>query len=168
VQANQGERAIFNTKTEALAAAGMALAQRLNERVMSKTIKNDYERLSPAVFARILGEININPTDFCWMHGMRYDRLMRWIEGMEDIPAWLRPVMAAYLVPEALDRAWEEAELATTPRPRKPRPVEEKREHTPPLDEVEIDADNPNGDGENIEWLTPEQHRAKHDRGGYG
>lgn len=111
-----GQFAFFATEDAAMAAAATALCNALNNRVFKTGRIYDYERLRPADFSMALTHLGLSPFDFARMHGNRHDRVMKWIDGKEDIPPWVRPVLAAYGFPEALYAAQEEADRATKVR----------------------------------------------------
>jgi len=129
-----------------------------------------HKRITASDFKAELDRQNLSLPAFTRIWCQNLSKTKRWANGQEDIPTWVPIALTLMTLPDAMRTARTAAAAMIERDTLNPHlgafPYQRVREM--PLDEVEIDADDPKGDGENIEWLTPEQHRAKHDRGGYG
>lgn len=74
------------------------------------TRRFEYERMSAAEFAAELLSIDMKPLAFARIFGFEEKRIRGWMTGVQDIPIWVRPVMAVLKnVPGAIPEARQAA-----------------------------------------------------------
>lgn len=69
----------------------------------------EYTRMTPSDFSDDLKELDLKLVDFCMITGHRYERVLKWLKGDEDIPPHLPVLMALLKLPGAIDVAREQA-----------------------------------------------------------
>lgn len=84
-----GNVALFDTADEAEYEAMRAMIAVLNTRSMSlrgRDKREWYRKLTPAELAVLIGKAGITPTFFAYLYGTDPSRVLKWLEGLEDIP----------------------------------------------------------------------------------
>jgi DNA-binding transcriptional regulator YiaG len=99
-----GRPKIEQYEGDAYAEAGLALCRALNGRSRSKTSRG-YQRLDGAEFAGLLGDAGVTPAEFAIIFGTRTDRVVDWLDDVEDIPHAARTLLALLALPGAVSIA---------------------------------------------------------------
>ncbi|SCM79866.1 conserved hypothetical protein [uncultured Pleomorphomonas sp.] len=82
-----GEAAVrFNTENGAEIAALKAFARLYDSRTVDTRKAGGYRRLTGAKLAVLLNDIDITPTYFAEIAGVPQSRVMKWLDGEQDIP----------------------------------------------------------------------------------
>ena len=76
----------FSTEAEATAAAERALAQKMSSRRVETKRKGEYTRMSGEQLAVALARANMNPHTFARVYGVPQARVIKWIDGEQEIP----------------------------------------------------------------------------------
>ena len=69
-----------------------------------------HKRLTAEEFSAALDAHGLSPNQFRRIYGTGGNTVGKWLDGSDDIPAWVAPVVASWAVPEALQAARSEAE----------------------------------------------------------
>jgi DNA-binding transcriptional regulator YiaG len=83
---------VFATEEKAIAAANQAVVSMLQRRLVDSRKPAETRKITPAEFAILLAEANITPTWFAELFGTTQERVIGWIDGVQDVPH------AAYLL----------------------------------------------------------------------
>ena len=81
-----GAPAIFSNEVQAEFAALRALFRLLTSRTTDTRKAGGYKRISGAEFAMLLNEAGVTPTLFAEIYGVPQARVMKWLDGEQDIP----------------------------------------------------------------------------------
>lgn len=113
----QGQPRYFDSAEDAEVEARRVLFAVLNSRKRDSSKPERYRRLTGPEFAVLLAEASLTPTFFAYLYGTSPDRVMKWIDGVEDVP---HPAMLMLEImkqrPEAVDIAERATEAVTTTR----------------------------------------------------
>lgn len=110
----------YNTEAEAEHGAARTLFRILNGvRRNARSGKHDsYRKLTGPEFATLLSTANITPNLFAYLYGTRQQRVLKWIDGAEDIPHPVRILLELFIAdPKNIDRAESVTDGVTTPIP---------------------------------------------------
>lgn len=77
---------LFDTEREAEIAAMEAMLRVYDSRTIDDRKAGGYSRMTGAQLAVLLDEINITPTYFAEIAGVPQSRVMKWLDGEQDIP----------------------------------------------------------------------------------
>lgn len=83
---HDGKVALFDTEREAEISALEAFARVFDARTIDTRKAGGYVRLTGAELAVLLDQINITPTYFAEISGVPQHRVMKWLDGEQDIP----------------------------------------------------------------------------------
>jgi hypothetical protein len=101
---DDGSIAVLDTEDEAVAAAGEDLCKAMNER--SKfSYRHNYRRMGGAELAVKLAELDIGPASLAIMYGTQQDRVIKWLDGAEDVPWPVSLLLHLFEDGAALERA---------------------------------------------------------------
>lgn len=115
---SHGRPLVFATEAEANAAAGQTLCDTLNSRVRDRKDRKDvYQRMTPVEVANGIADAGVSWTWFAWIYGTHTQRVMKWIEGDEDVPHPVRVVLALLRLPGAVEEAERITSIVTERRP---------------------------------------------------
>lgn len=101
----RGQLVTFATAEEAETAALRALFGLLVSRTTDTRKAGGYERMTPAEFAVALDAADITPTYFAEIYGVPQHRVMKWLDGEQDIPHSVRVLVELLKVPMNFDMA---------------------------------------------------------------
>lgn len=102
----------FDNEALAKAAAGEALCDAMNHRVRGRN-SHGYRRIGGAELAVRLAELQLSPAAFARIVGWDQAKVMRWIDGEENVPHVVRIALEMMLeTPGALQVAVETTEQA--------------------------------------------------------
>lgn len=110
-----GRRAVFSTEDAAYRSAGTNLCDFLNHRTRSRSSHNTI-RLGGAELAFTLRSADLSPAQLAKIFGTRTDRVLKWIDGAEDIPHAVRILLALLHLPGAKELAMTTTENVTIER----------------------------------------------------
>ncbi|MBG19393.1 MAG: hypothetical protein CML31_05420 [Rhizobiales bacterium] len=84
---------VFETESQVTAreAACVALVGLLESRVVDPRRAGGYRRMSAANLGSVLAEIDITPTYFAELIGVPQARIIKWLDGEQDIPHYVWP-----------------------------------------------------------------------------
>lgn len=80
----------FRKQEDAELAAAQAMIRVLNSRNSRASMVGGYTRMTPAEFASALAESDITPSAFSLIYGVKPDRVLGWLDGVQDIPHAVR------------------------------------------------------------------------------
>lgn len=86
VRGREGKIRLFGSEPEAEAAARQAVLAVYESRTVDTRKAGGYRRLTGAELAGLLDKIDITPTYFAELYGVPQSRVMKWIDGEQDIP----------------------------------------------------------------------------------
>ncbi|QYM73239.1 hypothetical protein K1X45_01970 [Pseudochrobactrum sp. Wa41.01b-1] len=86
VRTRDGGIELFNDERSAEIAAMEAVIRLYNSRTIDTRKAGGYRRLTGAELANVLNDINITPTYFAEIAGVPQHRVMKWLDGEQDIP----------------------------------------------------------------------------------
>lgn len=120
----RGNRAVFDTHEEAEEAARYHLFNALNSvrdgRISGKPER--YRKMTAAEGAVLLAEAGLTPSFFAFLYGTSRERVLKWIDGVEDWPHPARLLLKIFKAnPGMIDLAETVTESVTTER--KPRKI---------------------------------------------
>ena len=90
---HKGEPRTFRTEEDAYSAACRGLVEIMQARSVNTSKAGGYARMTPAEFGEALGTVNITATYFAEIYGVPYLRVMKWLDGEQDIPHAVRMVL---------------------------------------------------------------------------
>jgi len=116
-----GSPSVFETEELAEYHAGRAMISALNgpriKAGANKRAPERYQKMTGPEFAMALSAAGITPTFFAYLYGTSQDRVLKWIDGVEDVPHPVRIVLALFAKSvENVDLAQEVTEAVTTSR----------------------------------------------------
>jgi len=85
VRDKNGEPTIFRTEIDAHNAACRVLVAVLQARTEDTRKAGGITRLTPAEFGELLAKADITPTYFAELMNLPYHRVMKWLDGEQDI-----------------------------------------------------------------------------------
>jgi hypothetical protein len=109
--------AVFNTRDEAIAAAGEDMCRALNARHKS-TVRHKYRRMSGAELAVTLKQLNLPPMQFAALYGTDGRRVLAWFDGAEDIPHAVNALTTALAIPGVLPMVQRITDMSIITEPR--------------------------------------------------
>lgn len=104
VRDKDGRPVIYPTREAALGAAGQALCAALNGR-FRQNVKHRYIRLTGPELAVMMANIPITPSQLARLWGTYQKRVMKWIDGEEDIPHPIRIFLLLLTMQDAFENA---------------------------------------------------------------
>jgi DNA-binding transcriptional regulator YiaG len=104
VRDGSGAVLIVAGKNDAFAEAGFAMCEALNGRFRNRS-PHAVDRLTGPEFAGILTDLGLTPNQFALFHGTRMDRVIDWIDGVQEIPHSVRTMLALLALPGAVQIA---------------------------------------------------------------
>lgn len=92
---------LFDTEREAEIAAMEAVLRLYDSRTIDTRKAGGYSRLSPADLAVKLGQLDITVTLFAEIAGVPQHRVMKWLDGEQDVPHSVRVLLELMLMNDA-------------------------------------------------------------------
>ncbi|MCH4539110.1 hypothetical protein [Ochrobactrum sp. A-1] len=86
VRGRDGNVQLFDTEQQAYVAAMEAVIRLYDSRTIDTRKAGGYRRLTGAELAVLLDEVDITPTYFAEIVGVPQHRVMKWLDGEQDIP----------------------------------------------------------------------------------
>ncbi|KAB2699372.1 MULTISPECIES: hypothetical protein [Brucella/Ochrobactrum group] len=86
VRGRDGNIQFFDTEQQAYVAAMEAVIRLYDSRTIDTRKAGGYRRLTGAELAVLLDEVDITPTYFAEIVGVPQHRVMKWLDGEQDIP----------------------------------------------------------------------------------
>lgn len=86
VRGRDGNVQFFDTEQQAYVAAMEAVIRLYDSRTIDTRKAGGYRRLTGAELAVLLDEVDITPTYFAEIVGVPQHRVMKWLDGEQDIP----------------------------------------------------------------------------------
>ena len=111
-----GRRVVYDNEGQAVADAGETMCDLLNSRKRQRSKPERYRRMTGPEVAVALADLEITPTAFAWLYGTSQDRVLKWIDTVEDIPHPVRVLLATLALPGALITARQTTSSVTTER----------------------------------------------------
>lgn len=91
----------FNTEEEAERRAWQALLKVLNaprrQARQSQGKPERYKKLTGPEFAVLLAQAGLTPTFFAYLYGTSQDRVLKWIDGVDDVPHPVRLLLTLFI-----------------------------------------------------------------------
>lgn len=106
---------MFDTEDAAIAAAGERMCEILNVRTRNRSAHGTI-RMGGADLALALRSADVSPSQLARIFGTRTDRVLNWIDGVEDIPHSVRILLALLHTPGAKELAMEITENVSIER----------------------------------------------------
>ncbi|KAB2666042.1 hypothetical protein F9K91_07885 [Brucella tritici] len=86
VRGRDGNVQLFDTEQQAYVAAMEAVLRLYDSRTIDTRKAGGYRRLTGAELAVLLDEVDVTPTYFAEIVGVPQHRVMKWLDGEQDIP----------------------------------------------------------------------------------
>lgn len=108
---------LFDTEEDARTEAALVLVDVLKSRKRDTSKPEVYRKLTGDEFAVLLAEAGLTPTFFAYLYGTTQERVIKWIDGVDDVPHPVRLILETWKRhPETIDTSEAVTESVTTQR----------------------------------------------------
>jgi DNA-binding transcriptional regulator YiaG len=108
-----GHPKVFYSEDKAVAAANETVVKLLQSRLIDSRRPQETKRITAAEFAVLLAEADITPTWFAEIYGTSQEKVIKWLDGQDDVPH------AAYLLVTLMKKPGLLEEMSTLTQARR-------------------------------------------------